>query len=204
MRLARLLLAGAAAFVAIVLALLAADLRTWRDTMHADDLRFRAGNSAPDWSASTILPRTVAARVLGVDDDRELRHAIALFRDVNAGSSTSPLQRRHLRGEAEAALADVVAQGEATQASQASNLLGILTFADATSSHNSTTPVERSQSAFENAVRLDPDNSAAKANLELLLRLIEARGSRLGSNPGPGPRVGGRRGAGAGTPGRGY
>jgi hypothetical protein len=128
-----------------------------------------------------------------------------LFRTARTvGDAGSNFERRHLRGDAEAALAAVAADEDRSKSSQALNLLGILTFADATTGRRTAAPVERSLAAFQNAVRLDPGNIAAKANLELLLRLLQARGQRIGPNPGPGPRAGGRRGAGGGTPGRGY
>ena len=109
-----------------------------------------------------------------------------------------------MRGAAEAALADVAASNDApAHASQAFDLLGILAFSDSTSGRRAT-PVERSLAAFDNAVRRDPGNTAAKYNLELLLRLLEAEGERRGPNPAPGPRGSGRRGAGTGSPGQGY
>lgn len=206
MRTRRLVLAFAAAVAAVFLALFAADMRTWRETMRADDVRFRAdASSFPHWRASTTLPSGWSERLLGVGDDRALREAIASFRLAHArGDVTSALQRRKQRGEAEAALAAVVANGDRRQASRASNLLGILAFTDATTGRSTAAPVDRSLAAFQNAVRLDPENVAAKANLELLLRLLEARGQRIGQNPSSGTRGGGRRGAGGGVPGRGY
>ena len=96
-------------------------------------------------------------------------------------------RRPRVRGAAEATLAGVAAgSGEPAQASQAFDLLGILAFSDSTSGRRAT-PVERSLAAFENAVRRDPDNTAAKYNLELLLRLLEAEGERRGPNAAPGP-----------------
>ena len=59
--------------------------------------------------------------------------------------------------------------------------------------------------AFENAVTVQRGNAAAKYNLELIRRLLVARGVRTGGTPSAGPRgSGGQRGAGGGTPGRGY
>ena len=62
----------------------------------------------------------------------------------------------------------------------------------------------RAASAFAAAVRLDPENEAAKFNLELVLRLFQAHGVRPGSSPTAGGQGPGRRGAGAGLPGKGY
>ena len=202
MRASRLIAAGVALVLAAVLALLAADVRTWHDTMRADDLRFRlAASSEADWDTSTLLPSDVARSVLDVDDDRELRRGIAAFR---AADRARGFTRPRVRGAAEAALAGVAASNDApAHASQAFDLLGILAFSDSTSGRRAT-PVERSLAAFDNAVRRDPENTAAKYNLELLLRLLEAEGERRGPNPTPGPRGSGRRGAGTGLPGQGY
>ena len=202
MRASRLIAAALALVLAAVLALLAADVRTWRDTMRADDLRFQlSASAAADWDTSTLLPSGVARSVLDVDDDRSLRRGIAEFR---AADRARGFARSRVRGAAEAALADVAASNDApAHASQAFDLLGILAFSDSTSGRRAT-PVERSLAAFDNAVRRDPGNTAAKYNLELLLRLLEAEGERRGPNPTPGPRGSGRRGAGTGTPGQGY
>jgi hypothetical protein len=201
-RVSRLIAAGVALVLAAVLALLAADVRTWRDTMRADDLRFQLSASAKaDWDTSTLLPSGVARSVLEVDDDRELRRGVAAFRAADRARGFS---RSRVRGAAEAALAGVAASSDATaHASQAFDLLGILAFSDSTSGRRAT-PVERSLAAFDNAVRREPGNTAAKYNLELLLRLLEAEGERRGPNPAPGPRGSGRRGAGTGLPGQGY
>jgi hypothetical protein len=201
-RASRLIAAGVALVLAAVLALLAADVRTWRDTMRADDLRFQlSASSKADWETSTLLPSGVARSVLEVDDDRELRRGVAAFRAADRARGFS---RSRVRGAAEAALAGVAASSDApAHASQAFDLLGILAFSDSTSGRRAT-PVERSLAAFDNAVRRDPENTAAKYNLELLLRLLEAEGERRGPNPTPGPRGSGRRGAGTGTPGQGY
>ena len=125
---------------------------------------------------------------------------------------------RRARIEAEIALADVAASQSGSQASQADDLLGILAFADSTASADTSpfgsafggatagppAPVEASVGAFQNAVSLDGRNEAAKYNLELVLRLLKAHGQRAGGTPSAGPRGGGKRGAGGGTPGRGY
>ena len=57
---------------------------------------------------------------------------------------------------------------------------------------------------FQNAVRDDPQNTTAKFDLELLLRVLSAQGVRLGSNNQSGAASTGRHGAGGGIPGSGY
>ena len=61
MRPSRVVAAAAALVLAAVLALLAADVRAWGDTMRADDLRFQlAASPAADWDTSTLLPSGVS------------------------------------------------------------------------------------------------------------------------------------------------
>jgi hypothetical protein len=203
---ARVLIAAAATALAVLLALLSADLRSWRDAMRAGDARYAVDTrAASEWRASTVVPEALSRRLLGLDDDRALRAALVAVRRVaRTGGGESILPRRRARAVAEAQLLDVVSNGSRRQASQASNVFGVLAFADATGGRRSATPVERTTQAFREAIRLDPQNDDAKANLELLLRLLEARGQRIGPNPAPGPRGSGRRGAGTGSPGRGY
>jgi hypothetical protein len=201
---AQLIVAGVCVGLAVVLALFSADLRSWREAMRDGDVRYAAGGvPAPDWSASATLPSGLSRRVLGVDDDRALRGAALAFRRATRGWTDVERKRRE-RAIAEAQLLDIAGHGSRTQGSQASNLLGVLTFADATSGRRAATPVERSVAAFSEAVRLNPENANAKTNLELLLRLLQSRGQRIGPNPNPGPRGSGRHGAGTGAPGRGY
>jgi len=199
----RLAAAAAAIVLAAALALLAADARAWRDALRADDLRYRLdAGPAPAWDTSTLLPAGLARGLLAVEDDRALRQAVAAFRAAHV--ARGGFVRPRVRGQAEAALARVAEGGTHAQASQASDLFGVLAFTDSTSGRRAAPAVERSLAAFQNAVRLDPGNASAKYNLELLLRLLEARGRRSGPNPAPGPRASGRRGAGTGTPGQGY
>jgi hypothetical protein len=205
-RAGRLILAGAAVLVAGVLLMLAADVLRWQDTFRDDDAALGAGRS-PAWQADAVIPGGVARRTLGVADDRTLRRAIVGYRGAaGKGDSLEPATQRRKRAEAEVALADVASSGSPAQASQASNLLGILLFADATTNGalGRSTPVEESVGAFENAVEAERGNEAAKYNLELIRRLLVARGVRTGGTPSSGPRGSGQRGAGGGTPGRGY
>jgi hypothetical protein len=207
MRPSRLAAAALAVLLAVVLALISADVRTWHDTLEAHDLRFRTdAQRAANWNASTLLPTGVTRTLLGIDDDLALRDGVARFRTVGRTGSQfdSGRARRRARASAESQLVTVISGGTGQFASHASNLLGILTFADATSGRRAATPVERSVAAFQEAIRLDPDNAAAKFNLELLFHLIEARGTRIGPGTAAGSRGGGQRGAGSGEPGQGY
>jgi hypothetical protein len=111
--------------------------------------------------------------------------------------------RTRVRSGAEVALEDVVAHGDDRAASQAGNLLGVLV-AGSGRVTGGITADDRARAAFEAAIRRDSSNASAKYNLELLLRRTQAKATRQGPGNGSGSLGHGRRGAGSGTPGRGY
>src|SRR5439155_15512881 len=104
----RLALALAAIVLAVIAALLASDLRGWRDAFAHDDLAFAASPRAtPDWRASATLPGDPAAALLSVGGDRTLRTGVRLFEAsyrTGLGFDSGVSQRR-LRSAAEAVLA---------------------------------------------------------------------------------------------------
>jgi hypothetical protein len=186
--------------------LLALDVGAWRNSVRSGDARYRASPAAAHWRASPILPFGTAKTVLALDDDLAARRAIRLFRlSYRAhGTLDSAVQTQGARAGAELALTDVARSRAARRAAQASDLLGVLAFGDVSGGGGASTQADRAVSAFANAVRLDPSDEAAKFNLELTLRLFQARGVRPGASPSTGGRGTGRHGAGTGLPGSGY
>src|SRR5687767_9590467 len=76
-----LLAAGVLLGLAVVLALLAFDVRTWDRTIASADARFRTDPSPPAlWEASEVLPFEPARKLLDLDDDLEYRRGARLFR----------------------------------------------------------------------------------------------------------------------------
>jgi hypothetical protein len=203
----RLVLAAVALVVALGAALLAHDVRAWRDAFQHDDVAFAASpQSKQDWRGSTILPGDPAGSLLGVGDDRTLRVGVRLFvagyrKGLGFDNGASA---RQLRSAAEAALARAAQGNDAQHASQAYDLAGILAFGDSSAAGGGRGATDRAVTDLQTAVRRDRANEDAKANLELLLRLLVAHGQRPGTNATAGPRSTGRRGAGSGTPGTGY
>jgi len=188
--------------LAVALALLAADVRSWQRTLTSDDAR----RSGATWNAPARIPWSLAERLLGVGDDVRARRAIALFeRNVSVRARLdNELAVAAARARAESALA-AVARGRGPRASQAATLLGILAFRDlAEGGGRDPSQAEAATADFQNAVRADQLDETAKYDLELLLRALEARGVRTGSNGGAGAGPAGRTGAGGGTPGHGY
>ena len=186
-------------------ALLATDVRAWDSAFRAGDAVAVARPSLPR-TADQILPFHVARSLLGVDDDLALRRALVLFHGGYTGlpSRDQSPAGSEARAAAETALERFVhGQGDGPRASIAANLLGVLDLVDAaTGVGQSGASVERAIVELQNAIRLDPRNDDAKANLELAMALAPPdspfRTSRLGST--------GRRhgGASESSPGRGY
>ena len=193
-----LLLAAAAAG-------LAHDLRAWGDAVHDGDVRFEHAPRAARWTAGAWLPHDPARRLLALDDELALRAAVRAFvlAERTPRGFDNGERRRLARSTAQVLLGDVASEGTPRQASQADNLLGVLAYWGGPAA-DGTPADERSRNLFENAVRLDGANADAKFNLELVLRRMAPTGTREGPGTGSGRRGPGRRGAGSGTPGRGY
>jgi hypothetical protein len=195
MRPLRAVLALVLLAAAVCAALLALDVRAWRDEFATADARFEAG-SRESWRADEHFPGSPAGSLLAVDDDREAREAFARFRSARALAG-DPLRRQEaegVRGQAERALARVAA-GSGQAAAQANVLLGVLGFDQANGP-------ERAVQSFAQALRLDGSNAEAKFDLELALRVLAPTGARPGDGTGRG--TGRSRGAGAGEEGEGY
>jgi hypothetical protein len=196
--------AALALAAAVVLATLAVATGRSADAITAGDARFDAGQRA-DWVANAPLAGA-SRRLLGLEDDLDVRQALAAYRRASVGGSGlgGGLERQGVRSAAEGALATVAQEQQGPRAAQAYVLLGTLLFSEPGTGGGEGTPADRALAAFGNALDAEPGDDPAAYDLELLLRLFEARGERPGTNPGAGPRGGGQRGAGGGTPGRGY
>lgn len=200
-----LLLAAAAACVAAsaLLALLAADVQTWQRTLRDGDVAAAESPGAARWSADTTVPFGAAHRVLDVGDDIAFRQALALFGDAQAPAQIDRTAPDNVRVAAQTALARIVhSDADRRRASAAGNLLGVLALIDATSgATGSATPIERSVFELQDAIRLDPDNEQAKANLELVYQVASGQATVRG---GAGRTGGPRTGATVATAGHGY
>jgi hypothetical protein len=206
MRVWRLVLALVLVLVAIVCALLAADVRSWPRAIRGGDLELQSSPASASWRPSTTLPGDPASRLLATGGAVSLRKAIQSFVALEAlgNGVDNGFSEQQERGNLEATLTDLARSSDSTQASQADDLLGILAFADSRQTGaDAPAPVERALSDFGAAVQADPSNTDAKFNLELLQRLLLAHGIRTGSNGSGEPSVG-HHGAGGGEIGRGY
>jgi hypothetical protein len=205
MRLLRWIPVAVLVLLAIVLALAAHDALSWRSTLHRGDARLASRPASAQWRASTLLPGDPTRSLLTLDDDLALRGAVRAFlvAEATPRGFDNGVNQTSVRSRAEILLSDLAAQGSPANASQAGDLLGVLV-AKAGRVTGGVTADDRARAAFEAAVRRDPSNVDAKYNLELLLRRTKATTTRQGPGSGSGALAHGRRGAGAGTPGRGY
>jgi hypothetical protein len=200
----RIALAALLAAAAVCSALLAHDVRATRDALRDGDVVYAATPSRATWSADTTFG-AAAASLVGTTDDLEFREALQHYVDA------SKLQLRldnavsveGARGRAQDILEQAARTDDPKRASQALTLLGILAYRSAASG-TTQSQVDAAIADFTDATRADPSNSAAAFDLELLLRLTTAHGSRVQAGQGGGFGRVGRRGAGGGQPGSGY
>ena len=164
---------AAALVAAVALALVGIAVLDVGSDARVDDRRVKyAAGRLDEERHERGLGVRIGEGILGVADDRSLRDAVAL-----AKAAALPDQPEgtafELRTEAEAILAELVrGDGSAQLRSQAANLLGALYFEDAKAVKQSPRRyLESSLGAFQDAVRIDPANDTAKANLELLATL---------------------------------
>ena len=190
--------AGAIVLVvlAVLAALLAADVRAWQTTLREDDALVASTPRLATWEPATHLS------------------SLALFLE-NANVPIRFDNGRQVavaRSRAEQALAAVARHSSGPRASQAETLLGVLVFTDVGPSTDpfqvstGTDPdqAQASLADFDDAVRTDPGNAFAKYDLELVLRSLIAQGVRIGPGQQTGSGSIGQRGAGGGVPGGGY
>jgi hypothetical protein len=204
MRIWRLVLAGVLVAGAVVVALLAADVRSWPSVLASGDDVYAATPGRAAWTASTRLGG-LSGMLLGTGDDVAYRRALQLYavtRGVHQRLDNA-LDVQTARARAQDALARASRDTNASRASQARTLLGLLTFG-ASATGGSTDQLDATVSDFTDAIRANSENDFAKFDLELLLRLTAAHGVRTGPGQGSGLGPTGRHGAGGGVPGSGY
>jgi hypothetical protein len=159
-----------------------------------------------DWTPGTLVPFDPAHRLLGLGPDIALRRAIRAFvvaRHTGEGFDDGA-ERSRRQADAEAALENVILSGSPRDASRADVLLGVIEFNRTQAPAGIEDAADEAVNAFTDAARLDPSSTAAKFDLELLLRAITPVTTRPGSNPAAGGKGRGQHGAGAGLPGGGF
>jgi hypothetical protein len=200
----RLALVALLLTAAVLVALLAADVRAWPAALAGGDAVYTATPGRATWTPSTRLGG-LAAAVLGAQDDVNQRHALQLYSLASGLHQRldNALDVQTARAQALNALASAARDPDPQRASQARTLLGIFTFG-ASASGGSQNQVDAAIADFTDAIRADPTDVFAKFDLELLLRLTAAHGTRIGPGQSNGPGATGHHGAGGGVPGNGY
>lgn len=202
------LLALLCAGIAIVVALLAADVSAWRSTVARDDLRFRALPAHVHlWHPPTILPGDPASALIGTGSTISYRSALQYFWFSRIGSNPEVRQDTPtLRATAQNKLLNLIASApNAQQRSAAANLLGVLvvtTPSNGGDAGGTTQVLTRATQYFQQAIALDAGNADAKENLELVLRLQRPGKGRFGHDARSGYGFG--RGRGVSSPGGGF
>jgi hypothetical protein len=180
--------------VCVVAAAGAVDAMRWSDAVHDVE------------TPATLLPGDPVGDSLGLGDDVAFARAARAFHAAERQPVGFDNGERRARARAVAAggLSDVAAEGEGRLASRAHDLLGVLALGSAgRASPFAVVPTfESALGSFRAAIVADDANTAAKSNLELLLRQSAARGRR--PEPGRGSGSRGGRGAGASPAGAGY
>lgn len=200
----RVALAAVLLAVAVCALLLAHDVRATQSALRNGDVVYAATPSRADWTAGTVFGGA-APWLLGSGDDVGFRRALQQYVDASKLHLRldNAVDVEGIRGRAQDMLAGAARSGDPQRASQASTLLGILAFGSAAAG-GAQSQVDAAIADFTDATRADPGNVDAAFDLELLLRLTQAKGSRVQTGQGGGFGRTGRRGAGGGQPGSGY
>lgn len=204
LRALRLSAAAALLVLAVVAALLAADVRVWPIALERGDTAYSIAPNDARWSPPTRLG-TLAATLLGVSGEVAARIALRRYSQV-AGLHQHLNDALEVQTEREAtinALAAPASSSDPKLAAQARTLLGILTFSEAAQG-GGISQTDAAIADFTDAVRVDPGDTAAKFDLELLLRLSAAHGQRRGTGPSNAFGNTGHAGSSGGAPGSGY
>jgi hypothetical protein len=200
----RLIAIAVLAVLAVLAALLAADVRAWPVALERGDAAYAIAPRQARWTPATHLG-DLAETLLGTTDDVAARAALQRYSQV-AGlqehlNDALDVQTRRLA--AINALADPASSVDPPIAAQARTLLGILAF-DESAEGGGVSQTDAAIADFTDAVRVDPGDSAAKFDLELLLRLSAAHGHRRQTGPTNAFGNTGHFGASGGVAGSGY
>ena len=173
-----LLAAAVALAAAIVLLLLALDVRRYEHRIAADDAALAVNPARPSlWRPEQTIPFAAARRLLGVSDDLAYREALRLFLLGRPWlrSELVPLRINAYRSAAQSVLSGLVQHDRnAARRSRELNLLGVL-------SSVSVTPLDparrlnglvRAALSYRDAIITDERDDAAKFNLEVSLRML--------------------------------
>jgi hypothetical protein len=173
---ARVLAVIALIGLAVVLALAAVDVLSWRgQSKRADVAVARVSRDLSVWQPHTMLPTGVSRWLLGTGDDVAFGRALQRFQILrsNGDQSLAADSGIELANE-ELALDQIVHSHQRKEIrGRAQQLHAILLFNQLLlQGIDAKTVLERSIDEFRKAVRIDPSNATAKYDLEVLLFLF--------------------------------
>lgn len=194
------------AVAGLALLLLGVDSVVVSRQISADDFRYQA---APErqrglWEEIGLTPGRLTSHVLGIEDDLAYRRATSLFTRSRPGRAPYPGPALAARRGQAALLLTRTSQAETDRRRRAQllNFLGTLPLDRRIQDQAERASVlQNAIGIFESAVRVDPGNADAKANLELVLRISNF--ASIPANDPSGERGGGTR-SGSGSTGGGY
>ena len=171
--------AGLATAAAVVLLLLALDVRAYEHRLPADDAVYRADpGRAGLWRPTQLVPFGAARGLLGIDDDLRFRRELRLFalgKPWASQTATTPVLVAR-RSEAQVTLVGPAEHDPvAWRRSRELNMLGVLDLV----SYNPVDSIQRlrallrASASFRSAIVADGSDDDAKFNLEVALRLIQ-------------------------------
>ncbi len=179
-------------------------MRAWPVALERGDAAYAIAPRSAQWTPATHLGG-LAETLLGTADDVAARAALKRYRQV-AGLQehlNDALDVQTQRAGAINALDGPASSSDPQLAAQARTLLGILAFTEAAEG-GGVSQTDAAIADFTDAIRVDPGDTAAKFDLELLLRLTAAHGHRRGTGPANSFGNTGHLGASGGAPGSGY
>jgi hypothetical protein len=192
------------AALAVLVALLAADVRAWPLALDRGDAVYATAPGRAEWIPATRFGG-LAETLVGTAGDVAARRALQDYRQV-AGLQeqlNNALGVQTQQVAAINALARPADSADSQVAAQARTLLGILAFTESAEG-SGVSQTNTAIADFSDAIRVDPDDTEAKFDLELLLRLTAPHGHRRGTGLANGFGRTGHLGASGGVPGSGY
>lgn len=165
--------------LALLVGLLATDVRAWQPALATGDAVYAAAPQRATWTPSTYLG-SAAETLLGLREDVALRLALQRYRASLGGNAELETiigieTGRAQAGNALLAAARDQAPGPASQALTLSAILDLGPLSGGVDRNHLASGI----AGFSDAIRSDPTNGAAKFDLELVLRLAAAQ--RLGA-----------------------
>jgi hypothetical protein len=187
---------------AVVLALTGLDVLRWRGQLERGQVALAARSADPTvWEPETILSRSVSSWALGAGEGVAYARAVQQYELARRSRGSGFLQNPVLPRAQQSLLEFGQGSHPATDRSHALTMYGVLLYGGMSAQDVSVVVMlERTIEQFRKAIELDPDNSAAKYDLEHMLRQAGEAGGAASVGPPPKRGSRGQRAAG-GSPG---